>query len=171
MAALQAEKAATTSDELLRQPQVRAQLTVRNVTPAAMRLDRSISWFGTPTAPFPPTIAANGSVNIVHERGAAFTSKGAVVYAGTNASNQACAWVLAWDAPHETNLAPNKVYVACGLKSAIDGINFDRILESLDASSAESNVSNQTSKTRAFASIMHLIPNSAFVGADFNRML
>ncbi|XP_074319959.1 jasmonate-induced protein homolog [Silene latifolia] len=167
MASVQVRKAASPAG----QPQNGAQATVVNQTSFAMTLGRSINWSGTPASPgFPDTILPNMSVMFNHLSDGEFGSTGAVIYDGFNPNMHPCAWVLAWDAPAESDQFPNKVYVDCGLKSVIDGIEFTEIRRLLRESSTESKAEDPVSKTKAEANVNDLTPEKATVAAAFGVM-
>ncbi|KAL9239895.1 hypothetical protein vseg_014171 [Gypsophila vaccaria] len=125
--------------------------------------ERLISWPQLP-GEFPPNIPADG---VIDYRG--FGSKGAVFYNGpqvTIGMRPQTAWLLAWDAPGlSTGPAPNKVYVTCGTKSAIDNLTEAQILERLEASTSESKAIDDVTKTYAEASIKGMSSIGDIVGA------
>ncbi|XP_074319960.1 jasmonate-induced protein homolog [Silene latifolia] len=150
------------------QPQNGAQVTLTNQTLAEMKLNSAIDWSGNVATRFPPTIAPGQSVTFSHLGDGDFGSKAAVVYNGINAVGLQCGWLLAWDAPANTQQSPNKVYVTCGPKSVIDGLDFEQIRMYLSESESKSNAVDPATKTRVNAEIDESIPNKAKVVATFS---
>ncbi|KAL9239896.1 hypothetical protein vseg_014172 [Gypsophila vaccaria] len=136
--------------------------TMANKSPHEIYCERLISWPQLP-GEFPPTIPADG---VIDYRG--FGSKGAVYYNGPQDTTGApqTAWLLAWDAPGiSPGPAPNKVYVTCGTKSAIDNLTEAQILARLEASTSESKAIDDVTKTYAEATIKGMSSIGEIVGA------
>ncbi|KAK9672317.1 hypothetical protein RND81_12G092300 [Saponaria officinalis] len=156
-------------DKTLRQVQAGAEVLMTNQTGFVMTLDRSCNWSGKPAgnSGFPYNIGVNSSARFTHLRDGNFGSSGVVVYAGANVSMVSCAWVLAWDAPADSDDLPNKVYVACGPKGTIDGLTFDQIRTNLEYSGAASQAINPATQINANAEINDMTAGTASVGANF----
>ncbi|KAL9240601.1 hypothetical protein vseg_014801 [Gypsophila vaccaria] len=142
-----------------------------NQTLSMMSLDRSHNWAGIPsTGSFPATIAPNSSAQFTHLRGGQYGSTGCVQYGGYNAKTAPCAWILAWEAPVQDSppCPPNRVFVACGTKEAMDAMTWDQIIMQLDNSPAYDVATDQTTKTSANGSINDLTTNTATLVANFS---
>ncbi|KAK9684288.1 hypothetical protein RND81_10G199300 [Saponaria officinalis] len=149
------------------QPQNGAQLTVFNQTLSTLSFVKSIKWSGKVSSPgYPPSIGPGAAGMFSHLKTSNFGSEAAVVYSGTNAAMQPCAWILAWYAPADSSDG-NKVYVFCGPKTLIDSMTDDQIRMSLESSLDTSNATNLGTKTSANATINDKMPNMATVGANF----
>ncbi|KAL9225459.1 hypothetical protein vseg_001380 [Gypsophila vaccaria] len=157
------------AEKTLKQPQNGAQLTISNQTLSNLTFVKSIEWFGeVSSAGYPANINAGGSAMFSHLRVTNDKSKAAVVYSGTNAAMQPCAWILAWCAPAESTTAPNKVYVFCGHRTLIDSMTDDQIRVSLDGSSDTSSATDKAVNTSAHATIDESVPNRATIKANFS---
>ncbi len=163
--------AASVESFAVNQPQNGTRATVFNLTKAAMKLNRFKNWSGAPSGgKFPENIGAGGNIRFTHTKDGSFGSKAAVVYDGFNASNNPCSWVLAWEAPANTDVAQNKVYLRCGRKGDIAKMDFDQILEELDNSTAAADVSDSQTSTSADSTITDAVSNTATLLANFTLM-
>ncbi|XP_074319953.1 jasmonate-induced protein homolog [Silene latifolia] len=168
MASIQVQKATSSDNKEVKQPQNGAQVVVVNQTKSVMTLGRQINWSGTPAYPgYPDTIWPNQKVIFNHLADGDFGSTAAVIYNGTNLTGQPCAWVLAWDAPAESERKPNKVFVTCGSKSQIDNLENNEIRHFLSESSKHSFTFDPAAQVSAQAIINEKLPNKAYVGAGF----
>ncbi|KAK9682160.1 hypothetical protein RND81_10G054600 [Saponaria officinalis] len=125
--------------------------TMANRTSNEILCDRYYNWSGKP-GPFPPPIPAGGQIKFTD-----FGNKGAVIYDGPNAACMPVSWLLAWDAPEISSLAPNKVYVTCGLKVVIDNLTENQIQKKLEEASDKSSHIDPISGTKVDATIKDLI--------------
>ncbi|KAK9716161.1 hypothetical protein RND81_06G215100 [Saponaria officinalis] len=144
-----------------------AQLTLFNQTLATLTFEKSIEWSGKVSNPgYPASIAPGAQGRFSHMRGSNFGSEAAVVYSGTNAAMNPCAWILGWYAPADSTDG-NKVYVFCGPKDLVDSMTDDQIRMSLESGSNSSNATNASTKTNAAGTINDKVSNMAIVGANF----
>ncbi|XP_074319950.1 jasmonate-induced protein homolog [Silene latifolia] len=171
MASAQMQKATNLDKANVFQPQNGTQVSLVNRTSFEMTLGRSISWSGTPAYPgFPEKILPNRFGLFSHLSDGDFGSTAAVIYYGTNSNFMPCAWVLAWDAPSESDQSPNKVFVFCGPQSTIESMEFREIRMLLNGSSTEAKATDTTSMTAAEANIHDHTTNKATVTASFSYM-
>ncbi|XP_074319956.1 jasmonate-induced protein homolog isoform X1 [Silene latifolia] len=166
MATMQ-EQNGTVCDKTVTHAQNGIKATISNMTHFAMTLDRSHSWSGIPANPFPETIPPNSKVILTHLNENYFGSKGVVVYTGRNAVGMDCSWVLAWHALADNKSPPNRVYVLCGPKQAIDNLSFDQIQQALDNASTSDTFTDQATKTSIDGNINDLVPDVATLLAEF----
>ncbi|KAL9233748.1 hypothetical protein vseg_008704 [Gypsophila vaccaria] len=129
--------------------------TLTNKSLKEIFCERYFDWSGK-VSPFPPSIPAGGVAKFKD-----FGDYGAVIYDGHNVDNSPVSWVLAWDARLG---GPDKVYVTCGTKSAIDNLTEKEIKEKLEQSSDKSSAKDGTSKTTVDAEILE--ENSVIPTAD-----
>ncbi|KAK9683470.1 hypothetical protein RND81_10G143300 [Saponaria officinalis] len=146
-----------------------ARLTLINKTLSTLSFVKSIEWVvgNVATPGFPASIGPGVAETFSHLRTTSNAgSRAALVYSGTNAAKEPCAWILAWSAPNYSYLQ-DRVYVLCGPKTLIDSMTDDQILMFLNSSLDTSNATNLGTKTSANATIDDSNGNMATVGANF----
>ncbi|KAK9684657.1 hypothetical protein RND81_10G223300 [Saponaria officinalis] len=156
MASKQMQKVATEVQTVLTgQLQIGTSATLNNHTVTNMQLMKSHSWSGIFFPPPPQTITSHGGVaRFIHLLGNK-GSKAGVMYTITGAVTVEAPYavVLAWDAPSNSRLSPNRLYGVLAPKSVIDKLTWETIEKELDKAGASVEINDKVAKISVHANL------------------
>ncbi|XP_021730324.1 jasmonate-induced protein homolog [Chenopodium quinoa] len=144
-------------------------VSLSNSTLASIRFSRSKDWYGIivpDPAAYPSVIPSKDSASFIHH---GYGSQGAIVYFGTNKLGVQCVWLLAWAAPTDPSSTPNRVHVECGRSTNYTSIDWNTILNRLNASPTYNYFKDSITNATIAADIN---PNGSFalITADFGAV-